>query len=431
MDSADLPEESREDLEADLSREESSMFVEQEFEEGIPESDQEQHEQEGDEENQTDQDHKMNDEINNDSNSYSDSDSGSQSKTHEAAAEAADPCETCFRSLQRVRTLKRHLTSKDHCIHRKSIEIISLKKTVNELKAQVKRLLGGGNKTKHKRKGIDTQPQRTWHSLLREVVNGGKQMSYTDVWRQSNMEENISVNLKYIHPNLRFVAPDSYEPRSQIEWRPTGAAHLSKFERFNDLPTSIQLRIFAFVLRMDRCLIHVFSRLDPLHIEPQHPRTESGLPHKFFISDVANGKADISLSNATDPAELLQPLLTCKRWCFYLCHIFYGANTFSFSSFGEFEKFCNGIGPARVQRIQNLELYWRGGVHNTPFQDDSRWISKHRNLHVFPLIWLREALRLRTMVIWVSETAKRVIRRRWEPKDHGKWEVIRAVTMNC
>lgn len=310
-------------------------------------------------------------------------------------------CSACSHRSQLMQRMKRRLEYQNQVIADLNEEIDKLEKLVPKRKDKCK---------------DTTQPERTWPTLLRDFAAGQSDCTYTHIWRQSNKEENVSVDSRHVHPNVRLIAAEDSEFDEGSESDETSRDVLrpdishegnkpSKFERFNDLPLDAQLRIFGFLLKMDRCLIHVFSRLDPYNevVHPQ-PRSKSNLPAKFFISDVSDGQAPVSLSNATDPAELLQPLLTCKRWCFYLCHVFYSANTFAFSSFGEFERFCIGIGPARVQRIQHLELYWKGGVQTA--------LGKSSNL-----LWLREALRLRTLVIWVSETARSVIRRPREPEE--------------
>ncbi|KAI2771688.1 hypothetical protein F4815DRAFT_488792 [Daldinia loculata] len=66
---------------------------------------------------------------------------------------------------------------------------------------------------------------------------------------------------------------------------------------------------------------------------------------------------------------MLKPLLVCKRWYFIGVHAFYGANTFAFSSLGEWHRFCNGIGTARVQRLVNVEH----GANTFAFSSLGEW----------------------------------------------------------
>lgn len=367
----------------------------------------------------------------------SDSDSESSSDSHSDGAQdnnqGAGPhrnalsstCRSCTR-LQRIRTrLQRRIGHKDRTIQKKNIKIELLKGKIKKLREEIRSLREvAKNPQKQSNSNRNRQAQsrpirqRTWPTLLRKFSAGNFGISYDKVWRCSNSEENMSINVRHIHPNIRLVGPEE-RPRD-TEREPTSLGKTRKFERFNDLPQHIQFRIFRFLLYFDGCLIHVFSRLDPYsEDEPSpRPRSQSGLPPKLFVSNVRDGKQSVSLANAIDPAKLLQPLLTCKRWCFYLSHVFFALNTFGLSSLGELERWCNGIGPARVQRLQHLELNWKGGVQRAYFEGDSSQKLRHRNLHAYPLMWLRECLRLRTLVIFVSETAKSSIRRPWEPQSH-------------
>lgn len=91
-------------------------------------------------------------------------------------------------------------------------------------------------------------------------TNGITEFRYTNVWRYSNMEENMDIDLRNIHPNIRLIAPDKDEGLSYGAARATSSVRmLKKFKRFNNLLIQIQLRIFRFMLKMDGYLIHVFS----------------------------------------------------------------------------------------------------------------------------------------------------------------------------
>lgn len=434
-------EESRADSEASSSRDESPIFVEQEFNEDAPEEDHDNSPALEDQDTPSREDagtpiRAGKDRSPENANSHSEAGQTGEDTPHESEQEKGDQhnesdssdedeaavkisvtCHACQHLTRRVQTLQRRLDDKDRVIEKKNHKIEQLQERIRVL------LVGEPNDNDDgpRVRGQRRSSKRQWPAMLRDFASGTAVFSYTDVWRRSNMEENMSVGLRNVHPNVQLVAPDEDEGSPHGGLRATSSVRTrTKFERFNDLPIQVQLRIFRFLLKMNGCLIHVFSRLDPHNeAEPDpRPRSRSGLPAKFFISDVSNGRAPVSLSKAIDPAELLRPLLTCKRWCFYLCHVFYGENTFAASSLGEFERFMNGIGPARVQRIQNLELNWIGGVYQPRFPAESQQGTKHRNLHTFPLIWLREACRLRTVVVWVNETAKKVIRRPWEPEEH-------------
>ncbi|KAJ8130241.1 hypothetical protein O1611_g3387 [Lasiodiplodia mahajangana] len=88
-------------------------------------------------------------------------------------------------------------------------------------------------------------------------------------------------------------------------------------------------------------------------------------------------------------------------------------NTFAFSSLGEFGRFCNGIGKARVGRLVNVELMWQGAL--TPRQEKGVSLRKQ------PLAWFMHTSRLRSLVVHINESGKSYMRRPYEmmhPKDY-------------
>lgn len=104
--------------------------------------------------------------------------------------------------------------------------------------------------------------------------------------------------------------------------------------RFDDLPDDIQVKILRIVLVFDGEPVHVISRLDPYyepdcgHLNCNH---QTSLLHRFHI-----GREQVSLTYGTiHPQKLLAPLLVCKQWNLIGSSLFYGANTFHFSSIGE------------------------------------------------------------------------------------------------
>lgn len=420
-------EESQNEFEAGSARDDSPIFMEQDSDDDAlgQESNPRGEDQEAEIEQEEDQHQRAGDGENGDDGGgggVGDSSDSSSDSDSDSGQEAGDTsCSACLRTLQRVQRLQRRIGNKNDTLRDKKAEIKRLKEMIRHLRAQLQARRGAqpGNDNEQAQDSKPRQSERTWPGLLRQFTNGQADYDYTHAWRKSNMEENISVNLRCVHPNIRLVAPEIGE-MSQDALQPNTAYNESLRFEWSCLPQHVQLRIFTYLMKMDRCIIHVFSRLDPYNeVQPDPPsRSQSGLPARFFISDVSDGKALVSLSNATDPALLLRPLLTCKQWCFFLSHIFYGTNTFSFSSHGEFGRFCNGIGSARVQRLQYLELNWKGGVYKATFPAESQNNPKYRNLHTFPLIWLGEMKRLRCLVVWVSETGKAAIRRPWEPASH-------------
>ncbi|KXJ89861.1 hypothetical protein Micbo1qcDRAFT_121355, partial [Microdochium bolleyi] len=194
---------------------------------------------------------------------------------------------------------------------------------------------------------------------------------------------------------------------------------------FDDLPESVQIRIFQFLFVKDR-LVHCLSRLDHGYAPPNFPaesrKRRSELPHRFYW-----GYKNCNVSTAHKPRNVLKYLLVCKRWCYLGVHAFYGCNTFAFSSLGELGKFFNGIGPARVARIRHIELFWHGSImaakehiieHDpgnkkiTP-QNPKIWKTNQRTL---PLKMLLIAYSLCTFAIHIAEGDNRRTRRRYEMK---------------
>ena len=101
----------------------------------------------------------------------------------------------------------------------------------------------------------------------------------------------------------------------------------------NRLPIGILIRILKYILLVRGLPVHAISRLDPFYKPHTVPRTPDGQPtylRKFHI-----GTAPMNLSFAPGPSTLLAPLSVCTRWHYVGSTIFYGENTFAFSSLGE------------------------------------------------------------------------------------------------
>lgn len=186
--------------------------------------------------------------------------------------------------------------------------------------------------------------------------------AWEEVWKAQYKQGNISINLTLLHPDIRLRHPKNNHPifstssgesdstRSSTPFDPAPAP--ANFRGFDKLPNTTLIKILNEVLHFSGQVVHVFSRLDPYEPAADY-RTARRLPGRIYIS---NGvRAYISLTRDTlCPRGLLSPLCVNRRWHFFGAHIFYGTNTFAFSSFGEFGRFCKGIGQAKLQRIANL-----------------------------------------------------------------------------
>jgi hypothetical protein len=149
------------------------------------------------------------------------------------------------------------------------------------------------------------------------------------------------------HPLLKLRPPTNEEearalggnggcctpPPCQRRWSSPAEQDPPPF-RFNDLPDDIQVKILRIGLVFDGELVHAISRLDPYY-EPEsghlNCNRRTSLFHRFHI-----GREQVSLTFGTiHPQRLLAPLLVCRQWNLIGSSLFYGANTFAFSSIGE------------------------------------------------------------------------------------------------
>ncbi|KAF3761546.1 hypothetical protein M406DRAFT_74498 [Cryphonectria parasitica EP155] len=334
-------------------------------------------------------------------------------------------------------TYQKRLRLRERMIKKRDIEITKLKAEVQRLKADLRRRNvpdnssgGQGWARNHAHTDGRIKPQagniKIWPQLLREMLSGASDdVSWETVWNTSYQEENMPTRL-LLHPCVRLVerehsdslpvhAGSAYSSRASTPV--VSARPRTKFKgTFDNLPTNVLVKILCELLVFDKNLVHAFSRLDPFE-EPQAlsdafaddyhlglTRT-SGLKTRFFIS--GKERAFISLThNTIMPRDLLAPLVVSRKWCFYGCSIFYSCNTFAFSSFGEFDRFANGIGPARVQRLTNVELHWMGGK-NLRWGEETD--NKLPNRRVMPLAWLCEMPRLQSLVVFMLYDTNRYL----------------------
>ncbi|GKT70987.1 hypothetical protein ColTof4_03410 [Colletotrichum tofieldiae] len=325
----------------------------------------------------------------------------------------------------------------------------------NELRTEIDKLKGRGKK----------KTAITWHKKLRLFITNlghDDDKSYDDIYKLCCKEENMSTRRENVHPSLRLRAPTANElqadaldgllvddagdgpesdPESENE-KAAGAERdgpealfvqdeeqteveqpqiqsvLSNFP-FALLPASIQANIIKWTFIQENKLIHCISRLDPYRPPEEPTQTDlhrSGLPHRFHLS----GRS-CSVTYAIKPNEHLALLPVCKQWYYLGIHAFYGLNTFAFSSLGEFGRFCTGIGAARRERIQHVELLWMGNQHLThrPVQEgkQQKWASKR----TWDVSWLCQMPRLRSLIVHVNESGRDYMRRKYEPSPYIKW----------
>lgn len=194
---------------------------------------------------------------------------GSNDENQNITKEAAS-CRNCSRASRRFLTRIFH---KDTLIRQKTHKIEKLKKENDRLRNYIVLL------EKYIRMLLRVQSNNDGHRWTRygnlsrnfgrvqlDALRRSTSEENNSVWRRSNKENNISVVLKYVHPNVKLVAPDDEydECAAQQHCEPVTGDKASeqspRFERFNDLPLDIQLRIFRAMLNFEGHLIHVWSR---------------------------------------------------------------------------------------------------------------------------------------------------------------------------
>ncbi|OLN95996.1 hypothetical protein CCHL11_07101 [Colletotrichum chlorophyti] len=214
-------------------------------------------------------------------------------------------------------------------------------------------------------------------------------------------------------PGALFVQDDENKQQAEADQQQPALAHFP----FDRLATSVQANVIKFVLFHENHLVHCISRLDP-HVPPEEPAQStirrSGLLHRFHLSGQS-----CNITYALKPNKHLALLLTCKKWYYLGVHAFYGLNTFAFSSLGEFGRFVAGIGPARRQRIQHIEILWIGSQCRTqkPVVEGRNKKLRLVSKRTWDCSWLCEMPRLKSLVIHINETGSKYMRRKYEPWD--------------
>ncbi|KAK3332176.1 hypothetical protein B0T19DRAFT_97517 [Cercophora scortea] len=282
-----------------------------------------------------------------------------------------------------------------------------LSRKVDRLKADITALMA-----RLSRRGKHTT--RCWPEMLRDYLENGGNGDYSRIYRQCCKEENMSVSLNWIHPSVRLVAPRRLgpdhpevvvEPAQPEGTPPDNLLNAATPFSFELLPWEAQARIFKTWLVKDG-LIHAFSRLDPFVRPASFPsaeestRSRSGLKTYFYW-----GPRECSLTeDGKEPNDVLRIFFVSRRFFWIGVHCFYGLNTFAFSSLGEWQRFGQGIGYARLERMQHIELTWRGQQYLTVPPLDERPSSRIPfSCRTFGLSLLPDCRRLRTIVVHVNE----------------------------
>ncbi|KAI0593239.1 hypothetical protein F4775DRAFT_597425 [Biscogniauxia sp. FL1348] len=296
--------------------------------------------------------------------------------------------------------------------------ITTLTREISDLQHEVDRLKNGNH-----------APVR-WYITFREWLNGQRLgLTYKDIYRDCCKQEDMSQVLSTTHPDLTIVEKRLTPEQLRRYNSPHRGRHLGPPEGFSGepfpfeaLPISIQARIFRSML-VKGTLIHCISRLDPVNPPVDFPPEGSRqnlLLHRFHYRP-----EPCHIPRAKQPRQVLDILLVSKRWYFIGAHIFYGSNTFAFSSLGELGLFCTGIGQARVERIVNIELMWHGSQMPRASRIDEKYglpiETRKVSQRTVPLTWLMKTKRLRTLVVHIEEGFKRRMRRAYEMQNEENY----------
>ena len=268
------------------------------------------------------------------------------------------------------------ITKKIEQVEKQKETIRELQGKLRALKAKDGRLATGQQQPRRRPRGAARSTAYTWIVLLRRFLGGDLGVTYNMVWKQSQRELNMPINPQTIHPDIRLLKRGADEPMDgnsppSSPVVPAVSLQNKHFRlSFDDLPREALCIILENLLWFDGSLIHCLSRLDPFVPPVDFPSdeelgdTRTGLKGRFFIS--SKQRVPLSLTHDTiDPNKVLAPLSVCRRWAWYGIHIFYGRNTFAFSSLGEWDRWCNGSKVARVQRLQvsHCRMVRQGFIH--------------------------------------------------------------------
>lgn len=238
--------------------------------------------------------------------------------------------------------LKRRIQSLIQQKENLQYDIEALKEKISDLerKNENKRRVAASNPAPIPAGPQSRRAEKTWQRLIRQSTVGPNPSSTTPwykIMRVCAREENYP--LKQLHPHIQLVSESS--SREPLPITPRADIPRGPFKQA--FPDEILLQIFREILVFDGQLVFVFSRLDPFvpleSLPESSSERSSGLKGRLYISGAAH--STISLTHDTiSPGPLLTLLLVCRKWNFYGVHLFYGDNTFAFSSFGEFDRFC-------------------------------------------------------------------------------------------
>lgn len=167
------------------------------------------------------------------------------------------------------------------------------------------------------------------------------------------------------------------------------------FSNYKKFPPHLIARIVMYVLLMNT-RVHAVTRFDKYTEIPWQGPVGCGtrLPHRLALESKRNRQID----TLPKPNDILAFLGVSKFFCEIGTECFYMLNTFVFSSLGEMGYFLTGIGRARRQRIQFIDLMWIGSRMEKSDGTSDR-------MRILPLIG--ECINLKELNVWRDETIGR------------------------
>ncbi|KAK4063382.1 uncharacterized protein Triagg1_9533 [Trichoderma aggressivum f. europaeum] len=255
-----------------------------------------------------------------------------------------------------------------YCFARVHLKSRERKRAIEELNARIIELedrnvrLGQSRNTPRK-------TQVTWPDRI------GSE-SWERVYKRACMEGNASPNLKKIHPDLNLRKPTNREIQADILQNPSDhqkprpsdmpVGNITRGKLPRKMPDEIQFQILRHFFDFRGKVVHAISRLDPHHPLDEAPMNLN--PRPSYLHRLHVGRAP--------------------------------------------GRFAKGI-KANVQRLQHVEILWIGSQHLT-FAINDR--GKYTSRRTFSLVWLPEAIRLKTLGVYLPESSEEYRRRQHEPR---------------
>lgn len=216
---------------------------------------------------------------------------------------------------------------------------------------------------------------------------------------------------------LRYAQKDDVRPHPTAAVIPGEHFVPGKFFDFKrllkDYPEIVK-RIAEYTMVKDGP-VHFVARLDTTEAYPPvngSIDSVSRLPYRFHW-----GGLNVHINSAATPREVLAPAYACRDFLEIFGVAFYALNTFSFQTFGELDIFRRVTRLGFIQRMQKVQLWWKGARSRLPphVNDVKDKARDKYDTRVLPLVVFSVMVRLRSLEIYLDESSKNARRRAGEP----------------